>query len=293
MQRVYPTIVIQWPVAPPAAVSDALAALLAELVNLGWSEEPRNDEDGAEWRIYFDNGADASTGLTAVRRFLSERRLQATVGVEHVADRDWMEAFREFFHATRVPPCWWIAPPWEAGAVAPGRGEHLLVIHPGLAFGTGLHETTRLCLEFIGGYPDKLTRVLDVGAGSGVLSIACARLGATQVEAFEIDAMAADNLRHNLALNGVEDVVRVHEADFAAISAAPASVVVCNMERVHFAPLLPSLCAALAPGGVLFATGFIQQGQQEVERLFAGAGLHADGPRRNGEWIGYLLRHRE
>jgi ribosomal protein L11 methyltransferase len=204
-----------------------------------------------------------------------------------------MEAFREFFHTTRVPPCWWIAPPWEADDVHPASGEHLLIVHPGMAFGTGLHETTRLCLEFIAEQAGTLTRVLDVGAGSGVLSVASVRLGTERVEAFEINAMAAENLRYNLELNHVQDRVRVHHQSFSEAEVTPAPVVICNMERQHFGPVLPALCAALAPDGLLFASGFFKQGRVEVESLFEQARLRIVSPRRKGDWLGYVLQHAE
>jgi len=285
----YQQLRIEWSAPPSPLLVDRLEGILCEYDHLGWAEE---DYPGrpTRWTVYFaeDQNVEAVRGV--VDGFLAAQdEVEARVDLDALPDQDWTEPFKAFFHAARVEPCWWVAPPWETDTVELARGDHLLIVDPGMAFGTGFHETTRMCLQMLAEHVKPGTRVLDVGAGSGILSVAVVRLGG-RPEAFEIDEAAAGNLRHNLELNQVEDAVDVYIGDFGLMDVAPAPVVVCNMERQHFIPIFPALLKAVASGGILLATGFIDEGHKEIEDLFTDAGLGVCETLRMGEWIAFTAK---
>lgn len=132
-------------------------------------------------------------------------------------DEGWADAWRSF-HRPVVAGGVWIGPPWEE----PPGGVPAVVIDPGRAFGTGAHPTTRLCVELLAGLPRG--SLLDVGCGSGVLSIAASRLGFRPVTALDVDPVAVEVTRENTAANGVKVVARVLDATAAALPAADVAV---------------------------------------------------------------------
>ncbi|MDI3280094.1 MAG: 50S ribosomal protein L11 methyltransferase, partial [Bacillota bacterium] len=134
------------------------------------------------------------------------------VEVRRVEDEDWAEAWKSYYRPIRVGRRILVRPSWEE---APAEGV-VIELDPGMAFGTGTHPTTALCLEVLEEVLRQGEAVWDLGTGSGILAIGAARLGAGRVEAFDVDPVAVQAARRNAARNGVADVVSVHERDVAA-----------------------------------------------------------------------------
>src|SRR5207302_10201812 len=130
--------------------------------------------------------------------------------VRTLREADWANAWKDYFFVHRVGNRIVIVPSWRESEYAPQPDDVVLLLDPGMAFGTGLHSTTRLCLRACEEFVQPGMRVLDVGAGSGILSIAAARLGANYVQAVEIEPVAARVCRENVARNAVGSVVSVH-----------------------------------------------------------------------------------
>ncbi|MBM3138938.1 MAG: 50S ribosomal protein L11 methyltransferase [Chloroflexi bacterium] len=220
---------------------------------------------------------------------LAELPLGAPLGaVEYrdVAESDWSEEWKRFYTLQRigrrlvVRPSW---TPYEARA-----GEAVVALDPGMAFGTGQHETTRLCLEALERLVRDGTTVLDVGTGSGVLAIAAVKLGAASVRALDTDAGAVAVATENAARNDAGE--RIEFATGSLGDAWPwrepprgcAALVVVNISAAAVEALMPELAEAVAPGGALIASGFIARdapGIAERARLagLGGAELTADG----------------
>ena len=173
----------------------------------------------------------------------------------------------------RVGPRLVTNPPWEA--FTPQAGDAVVTLDPGMAFGTGTHGTTRLCLEalaglFEGAAPPR--RVLDVGTGSGILAIAAAALGAEEVLACDIDAEACRTARENVAANGVADRVEVTDRPLEELTGG-FDVVLANIlaeENIRLAELLVS---RLAPGGTLILSGIREEKEALVSAAFGRFGL--------------------
>lgn len=204
-------------------------------------------------------------------------------------EEDWANAWKEHFHPLRIGKRFVIRPTWREYDSEPG--DLIIELDPGMAFGTGHHPTTELCLAWLEDVPVRDKRLLDVGAGSGILSIAAVRLGAKSVDAIELDEVAARALRENLELNGVGDEVRVDVGDFGT-GERPGStydLVIANIISSILLRLVDPLVASVAPGGQLMLSGVIEQHLENVRHVFTRRRMRVIDERRLGDWYALLL----
>lgn len=202
----------------------------------------------------------------------------------------WRDGWRAWFKASRVTERVVIRPSWEPWIPAPE--DRVLDLDPGTAFGTGGHATTRLCLaeaDRLIGRGDPVERVLDVGTGSGILAIACARLGAHEVIAIDNDPEAVLVARENAARNAVDDLVRVSEAPLGSIGGT-FQLILANILAPTLLQLREALVARLAPGGRIVLSGVLAEEGPAVRAGFEGAGLVFDRGGAEGEWVALTLQ---
>jgi ribosomal protein L11 methyltransferase len=205
-----------------------------------------------------------------------------------VQDEDWAEAWKRFYHPLRVGRSLVIKPSWES--FSPRPGDQIIELDPGMAFGTGAHPTTQLCLALL---EERLTpgdRVLDLGTGSGILAIAAAMLGASRVLALDLDPIAVAAARENAARNSAADRVTVHEGSVEAAGRASYDLVVSNILADVIRDLAPDLARLTRPGGLLLASGIIADRAGEVVAALAAAGLHVEAERADQEWRALVAR---
>lgn len=275
---------------PPHLVETA-AALLREAAPGGIAvEEPfeaLGPEEGYRVRAGEPVALRAWLPATDLGGVLAQRLREALAAFPDIElrarplrERDWATSWREFFGPVTVGRIA-IVPTWVD--YAPERGQLVVRIDPGQAFGTGHHETTRLCLAALQASVRAGMRALDVGAGSGILSIAAVRLGAASVEAFEIDPVAAEAARAACAANGMDGRVTVRGA-FPAEVAAPVDVAVANVSARADIAFAEALAAALRPGGRLIASGFPLEDRTAALAAFEAHGLTLAGERAEGGW---------
>lgn len=201
------------------------------------------------------------------------------------AEEDWANAWKEHFPVLRVGRRFVIRPTWRD--YTPMPDDLVIDLDPGMAFGTGMHPSTEMCLRFMEELDLTGTEVLDVGAGSGILSIAALLAGASHVVAVEIDPVAARVLAENIALNGLSDRVDVIVGD--AADALPADttfpVVFANIIARILADIAGQISARVGPGGALIASGIIEEREQLVVDAYAAHGLVPIDRKHGGDWV--------
>ena len=213
-----------------------------------------------------------------------------------LADADWRDSYKTHFHAWRFGRLHWV-PVWERPTFTLPPGDAVLWLDPGLAFGTGNHETTRLCVERLVMLAETETRkpetrrVIDAGCGSGILALSAALLGFGEIEGFDNDPEAVRVSGENTSLNGLADRVEFFVADLAAgLAAGPADVVLANIQADVLMRFAREFVGAVAPGGTLVLSGILAAENAQVRAAFAAAapGWVADS-RVMGEWSDVLL----
>jgi ribosomal protein L11 methyltransferase len=205
-----------------------------------------------------------------------------------LADEDWRDAWKKYFGVQRIGERLVIVPSWVEHRPKPD--DIVLRIDPGMAFGTGQHPTTAMCLAAL---EDALSAspasVLDLGCGSGILAIAAAKLGASRIVAVDIDPQALKATRANAAENDVADVIEAREGTLEA-EREQFDVVVANISGLTLERLAPLLGQALAPGGQLIASGFLEDAEGGLRAAFEGAGLGHEHTMEDGIWRAIIAR---
>ena len=267
-------------------------ALLTEgLMALGGSAA--EERDG--WLVTFVlEPADAEAFVAHARL-----TLEALTGVSSVevrtdwrADEDWTETWKRGLGARRVTDRIEVRPSWvEASGTPPA--EIVVVIDPGMAFGTAEHGTTRGCLRLLDGIVAEGERTLDVGSGSGILAIAMARLGAREVVAADCDALACEALVENVGRNGVAPRVRCVHAlvdDRWLSGQDPFDGVTANLQSGILEPLVPGLFDVLRPGGWLIVSGILDEEWAATSALLEREGFAPPVVDADGEWRSGVFR---
>lgn len=214
------------------------------------------------------------------------------LGTRVVNEEDWANAWKEFFHVTHIGKRIVIRPSWRD--YTPRDGEVVIELDPGMAFGTGLHPTTRMCLEQLESYARPGMRVLDVGTGSGILAIAAAKLGAASVYGIDNSSVAVESATENIAVNGLKDRVSIalgtlDEAGAARL-AGQFDLVLANIIARVIGSIAPQLAQVLKPGGLLISSGIIEERRHEAEQPLLAAGLQLLAEAKIDDWITLMLK---
>jgi ribosomal protein L11 methyltransferase len=203
-----------------------------------------------------------------------------------IAEEDWSVAWRKQHRPLRIGPRSWVQPPWEDAPADPG--ELRIVIDPGMAFGTGSHPTTALCLERV----DELLAehpgadVLDVGTGSGIIALLAVKLGAGRVTGTENDAVALKAARGGAELNGIPDGrITWALADPDELPRPPYAVVVANILLNTLVDLAPQIARKVAPGGRLVLSGLLSAQARAAEEAYEAHGLAAVARKERDGWV--------
>jgi len=240
---------------------DLVALVLDDLAPAAIHET--GTEDSPTWRVFLSDPR--LTGKAAARLSAEFGELGLDVTLASIEDIDW--AARSQAHLTRVNVGRiTIAPPWDA---APPGGGVLVIIQPSTGFGTGHHQTTRLCLGLLQRAAVQGRRVLDLGTGSGVLALAAWRIGAAAVEAIDDDEDALINARENLRLNGADSQITVRAADLRSASIEPADIVTANLTGALLIAEAARIRDFVNPGGQLILSGFVSAESNAVLAAYA------------------------
>jgi ribosomal protein L11 methyltransferase len=292
----------------PAELADIVAEYLADLSGSGVCVENLNVDAFSHSEIpesltttvrsYFPATEDSDARLAEVAGFLDELARQNPGSVlpppllSSVSTEDWSSSWKENFKPLRVGRRLLIVPSWEK--VQPAPDDIVLHLDPGMAFGTGGHETTRLCLELLERIMEEMPillspSVLDLGTGSGILAMAAVQLGAGRVSAVDIDPQAVEVARENLAANGLLEQVECSTTPLESMTAS-FDVILANILAEELVRLAPFLAERLAPGGSLVLSGILAEKEGLVRSGFAPQPLKYLATLRAGEWVAIHYR---
>ncbi len=284
--------------------ADALSDRLIEYGSQGAVLEDVPEHPG--WsvvKVYYEPAIDMTALQAKIRDYLSELQ---TLGIEcgpgdmttaSIAQEDWSSNWKQYFKPLRVGDHFIIKPSWEPFDAGPD--DVLIDIDPGMAFGTGLHESTRLCLQFLERYVHAGYRVLDVGTGSGILSLAAARLGAEWILGLDVDAEAVDIARENVAANAarfdesLNQRIQLQVGSLDTIQIAEkVDCIVMNIRPNVILPLIPYAERILQTGGALILAGILEkEGHDLIHEIRHTFDLLVQDHCVEGEWIAYVLSH--
>lgn len=209
------------------------------------------------------------------------------VSEQVVDDAQWAETWKSFFHVQRVGNRVVVKPSWQD--YDPQPEDVIVELDPGMAFGTGQHPTTQLCIEFMENLMQKGMTVVDVGTGSGILAIVAAKLGAYSVWACDNDPVAILTAQRNITHNGVEQCISVHLAE-GCDEAPTCDLLVANITAEVVESLLPLFAARLRRGGCVILSGIVQERSNGVRQRLLAAPWVELLERQRGEWCAFAAR---
>ena len=267
-------------IAPEALVEQVSDALMGELDALSVSVEDADAQTGAEQALFGEPGmpppregwqrsvlkalfADEAQATEAATLLLAQEWAAGVQlrSIDTVPDEDWVRLTRSQFAPVSITDDFWIVPSWHE---PPAEARRVIRLDPGLAFGTGTHPTTRMCLRWIAREASAWPRVLDYGCGSGILAIGAALHGARVVDAVDIDPVAVESTRANASANGVTLQAGLPEAATGAYD-----LVLANILATPLKLLAPLLCGHLAPGAPLVLAGILARQADELKAAYA------------------------
>ncbi|MGZ3622437.1 MAG: 50S ribosomal protein L11 methyltransferase [Ktedonobacteraceae bacterium] len=209
-----------------------------------------------------------------------------------VHEEDWANAWKDYYHVTHIGQRLVIRPSWRE--YIPQNDEVVLELDPGMAFGTGLHPTTRMCLEQAEQRVRPNMRVLDVGTGSGILALAAAKLGAASVYCIDNSSVAVESALANTEMNHMSDrvnvVLGVLDETEATRLAGQYDLVLANIIARVIGSIAPNLARVLAPGGILITSGIIEDRRHEAEQPLLATGLKLIDQVMIDDWVTLILQ---
>ncbi len=278
----------------PKGFGEAVSNFLIEQGTTGIEEEGE-DVRGEKLKAYFPQDGREKEVLHHLDRYLKSLHhmipeiAHTQIETSSIPEQDWSENWKRFFKPVQVTSRLVVKPPWSK--IRLKRDQIAINIHPGMAFGTGTHATTRLCMMALEkGLRRKGLSVLDVGTGSGILSIAAARLGAGEVWGLDIDGAAIENARENVEQNGVSDIVKIRKGRIGGIQKR-FDLVVANIDFNNLKRMRWSLIRHLRAQGFLILSGILERERERLRQHYLETGcFQRAGMTHEEEWACITLK---
>ncbi|TLS50322.1 50S ribosomal protein L11 methyltransferase [Paenibacillus antri] len=271
-----------------------------------WYEKPLNDipEGDAVMQAYFGEETDMEAIQAGVKELLAKLPSfglnpgRGELSLASIQEEAWAEAWKQYFKPTHVSERLVIKPTWET--YEPKPHETIIELDPGMAFGTGTHATTALCMRTLETVVKPGDHVIDVGTGSGILAVTAIRLGAEHVLALDLDPVAVSSAKENAKLNRLEERITVQLSDLlgalktteASPVKLPVQVVVANILAEIIATFVDDVYQALETGGAYVASGIITSKEDLVTEALTRAGFEMESRSEENGWVALVARKR-
>ncbi len=214
---------------------------------------------------------------------------QNAVSISEVHEEDWATAWKKYYHPVKISERFTIVPTWEE--YKPVSSDELIIeLDPGMAFGTGTHPTTVMCIQALEQTVQKDDLVVDVGTGSGVLSIASALLGAKHIQALDLDEVAVESAKMNIKLNKVQNRIDVSQGNLLDGVDHQADVVVANILAEVIMRFTDDVAKVVKPGGYFIASGIIQPKKEDVKHAIISSGFTIDETIQMEDWVAFIAK---
>ncbi|HEY2493673.1 MAG TPA: 50S ribosomal protein L11 methyltransferase [Paenibacillus sp.] len=272
-------------------------------------DKPLNNipEGQADIKGYFYEETGIEEVVTTVKQRIEELSQygidtgEVRYEVRIVNEDEWANQWKQYFKPLRVTDKLTIKPTWED--YTPEPGEQLIHLDPGMAFGTGTHPTTSLCLRTLESVIQGGEEIIDVGTGSGILAIGAILLGAKHVLAVDLDPVAVDSAKENTALNGLNENITIKESDLLSVFTKqsegqnvgvtlPVNIVVANILAEIILMLIDDVYQVLEPGGIFITSGIYSNKEEVVHEALISSNFEVMSVNREEEWIAFVARKR-
>jgi len=208
-----------------------------------------------------------------------------------VNDEDWSNAWRKYYKPFRLSERIMVKPSWEEFEA--GAEDIVIELDPGMAFGTGTHETTKMCAVLVDKYINKDDVVMDIGCGTGILSIVAAKLGASEVVAVDVDEVAVKVTKENCRVNGTDGVVDAFKGTILDIKDIKADLIVANIIADVIIDMAKDLSKYLKADGIFITSGIIKERKQQIIEEYQKYGFYLVESMENGEWVAMVFKCRD
>lgn len=249
----------------------------------------KQDYEGVIIKAYFPEDENLPDKIQLVKDNIENIPMRETgkalgsVTITEVYEEDWAEAWKKYYKPIKLGEKIVIKPTWEE--YEKKEGEIVIELDPGMAFGTGTHETTMLCIEALEKYVNNNTFVYDVGCGSGILSIVSAKLGAKKVVGVDLDPLCVKISKENVSINRVENTVEILEGNLLDKFTEKADIIVCNIIAEVIIDMVKHLKKYLKDDGVFIASGIIVEKKEKVKEELVSNGFKILEEKITNDWV--------
>ena len=254
------------------------------------------DEGVAKVSFYLDDDDQVEEMLRRVNEGLDELAAytelgQRTIEASETEDKDWINNWKQYFKPERIGKYTVVKPTWEK--YTPKDGELIIEIDPGMAFGTGNHATTALCINVLEDYVKPGMDIIDVGTGSGILAVQAALLGAEKVLAMDFDPVAVKAATENVALNHLENKISVKHSDLLKAADIKGDIIIANIVADIIIRLLPDVPNYLKGDRIFISSGIIDTRRDDVLAVYEQVGIEVLEVREDKGWVAIVGKYRE
>lgn len=253
-------------------------------------DDSLKNRSDASVSIFLSKEINAAEAAAFLKDRFREEGLDVTVSLEGVNEEDWADNWKQYYYPVAIGEHLVIVPEWRMDTYDRREGDIIVAMDPGMAFGTGTHETTRLCAALLERVVRPGDRVTDVGTGSGILAICAAKLGAGHIDAYDIDPMSVRVARENIEKNGCTAQISCEEADLLAKAPDRADLVTANITADIILRMAPSAGRCVRSGGYIVMSGIIDPQCENVISVMEAQGFEKIEELHENDWTGLLMK---